>query len=198
MIISASSPITPSTHRSNWRNHTSTPSPSSEASSVWSNLVLYPPLGPVSFSQLREDGTHPQKCPSGILPLPQKHPSGVPLPSKSAPQVFPPPPGRRENRSKSPYILYIIRCKYQKSRSEKGMFPTDKVGKVVVFLPQLSVCRFTHFCPSTFLKMSLQFVPPPVPPLPKIDHFEHKKGSRKAPRITQNNPKNTPKIIPGL
>lgn len=55
------------------------------------------------------------------------------------------------------------------------MFPTDKVEKVVVFLPQLSVCRFTHFCPSTFLKMSLQFVPPPVPPLPKIDHFGHKK-----------------------
>lgn len=76
------------------------------------------------------------------------------------------------------------------------MFPTDKVEKVVVFLPQLSVCRFTHFCPSTFLKMSLQFVPPPVPPLPKIDHFGHKKGSRKAPRITQNNPKNTPKSSP--
>ena len=153
MIISASSPITPSTHRSNWRNHTSTPSPSSEASSVWSNLVSYSPLGPVSFSQLREDDTHPQKRPSGV----------------------PPPPGRRENRPKSPYILYIIRCKCQKSRSEKGMFPHYKVPKVVVFLPQLSVCRFTHFCPSTFLKMSLQFVPPPVPPLPKIDHFEHKK-----------------------
>ena len=140
MIISASSPITPSTHRSNWRNHTSTPSPSSEASSVWSNLVSYSPLGPVSFSQLREDGTHPQKRPSGIPPLPQKRPSGVP----------PPPPGRRENRPKSPYILYIIRCKCQKSRSEKGMFPTDKVEKVVVFLPQLSVCRFTHFCKSSF------------------------------------------------
>lgn len=122
-----------------------------------------------------------------VFPSPQKAPSGVP-----------PPPGRRKNRSKSPYILYIIRCKCQKSRSEKGMFPTDKVGKVVVFLPQLSVCRFTHFCPSTFLKMSLQFVPPPVPPLPKIDHLGQKKGSQQAPRITQNNPKNTPKIIPGL
>lgn len=44
-------------------------------------------------------------------------------------------------------------CKCQKSRSEKGMFPTDKVEKVVVFLPQLSVCRFTHFCNPTFLKM---------------------------------------------
>ena len=73
------------------------------------------------------------------------------------------------------------------------MFPTDKVGKVVVFLPQLSVCVLPHFCPSTFLKMSLQFVPPPVPPLPKIDHFGHKKGSRKAPRIT---PKIPPKSSP--
>ena len=146
MIISASSPITPSTHRLNWRNHTSTPSPSSEASSVWSNLVLYPPLGPVSFSQLREDDTHPQKHPSGIPPLPQKCPSGVPLPSKSAPQVFPLPLEGAKIGQKGPYILYIIRCKCQKSRSEKGMFPTDKVPKVVVFLPQLSVCRFTHFC----------------------------------------------------
>ena len=76
------------------------------------------------------------------------------------------------------------------------MFSTDKVGKVVVFLPQLSVCRFTHFCPSTFLKMSLQFVPPPVPPLPKTTILDTKKGSRKAPRITQNNPKNTPKSSP--
>ena len=144
-IISASSPITPSTHRSNWRNHTSTPSPSSEASSVWSNLVLYPPLGPVSFSQLREDGTHPQKCPSGILPLPQKAPLRCSPPLEKYPSGVSPPPGRHENRPKSPYILYIIRCKSQKSRSEKGMFPTDKVRKVVVFLPQLSVCRFTHF-----------------------------------------------------
>lgn len=163
MIISASSPIMRNTRHSNWRNHTSTPSLSSEASSVWSNPVSYPPPGCVSFSRLREDDT------------PQKHPSGVP-----------PPPGRHENRAKSPYILYIIRCNRQKSRSEKGMFPTNKVRKVVVFLPQLSVCRFTHFCPSTFLKMSLQFVPPPVPPLPKIDHFGHKKGE---PQSSPNNPK---------
>lgn len=94
-----------------------------------------------------------QKRPSGVLPPPQKRPSGVPPPLKKRPSGVPPPPGRHENRPKSPYILYIIRCKCQKSRSEKGMFPIDKVGKVVVFLPQLSVCRFTHFCNPTFLKM---------------------------------------------
>nr|DAV48202.1 MAG TPA: hypothetical protein [Caudoviricetes sp.] len=85
---------------------------------------------------------HTRKSVPQVFSSPQKHPSCVP-----------PPPGRRENRSKNPYILYIIRCKYQKSRSENGMFPTDKVEKVVVFLPQLSVCRFTHFCNPTFLKM---------------------------------------------
>lgn len=73
------------------------------------------------------------------------------------------------------------------------MFPTDKVEKVVVFLPQLSVCRFTHFCPSTFLKMSLQFVPPPVPPLPKIDHLGQKKGE---PASSPEQPKIIPKIPP--
>ena len=150
MIICASAPITPTTGRSSWINHTSTPSHSSEASSVWNNLVSYPPLGPVSFSQLREDDTHPQKRPSGILHPLKKCPSGVPPPLKKRPSGVPPPPGRHENRPKSPYILYIIRCKCQKSRSEKGMFPTDKVEKVVVFLPQLSVCCFTHFCKSSF------------------------------------------------
>lgn len=78
------------------------------------------------------------------------------------------------------------------------MFPTDKVRKVVVFLPKLLVCRLTHFCKSSFLKMQVQFASPPASPLPEIDHFGHKKGSPKAPRITQNNPKNNPKINPGL
>lgn len=128
----------------------------------------------------------PAKASLGYSPSPSEVPLWCSPPLKKRPSGVPPPPERRENRPKSPYILYIIRCKCQKSRSEKGMFPTDKVGKVVVFLPQLSVCRFTHFCPSTFLKMSLQFVPPPVPPLPTIDHFGHKKGESAS---SPNNPK---------
>ncbi len=85
-------------------------------------------------------------------------------------------------------------CKRQKPKFKKGMFPAHKVAKVVVFLPKLSVCRFTHFCPSTFLKMSHQFVPPPVPPLPKIDHFGHKKGE---PESSPNTHKLLPKSIQG-
>lgn len=72
------------------------------------------------------------------------------------------------------------------------MFPAHKVAKVVVFLPKLSLCVLPHFCPSTFPKMSLQFVPPPVPPLPKIDHFGHKKGE---PESSPNTHKLPPKSI---
>nr|DAJ89627.1 MAG TPA: hypothetical protein [Caudoviricetes sp.] len=104
---------------------------------------------------------HTRKSVPLVFSLPSKSaPLVFSLPSKSAPQVFPspqkapsgvpPPPGRRENRSKSPYILYIIRCKCQKSRSEKGMFPAHKVAKVVVFLPKLSLCVLPHFCKSSF------------------------------------------------
>ena len=113
---------------------------------------------------------------------------------KKYPQGVPPPPARRQNRLKSPYTLYIIRCKRQKTKFKKGMFPIYKVAKVVVFLPKLSLCRFTHFCPSTFPKMSLQFVPPPVPPLPKIDHFWHKKGE---PESSPNTHKLPSKSIQG-
>ena len=74
------------------------------------------------------------------------------------------------------------------------MFPAHKVAKVVVFLPKLSLCRFTHFCPSTFPKMSLQFVPPPVPPLPKIDHYWHKK---REPESSPNTHKLPSKSIQG-
>lgn len=128
MIISASSPITRIIHHSSWRSHTSTPSLSLGASSVWSNPVLYPPSRCVSFSRLREDDTLP----------------------KSTPQVFPLPLKGAKIALKSPYILYIIRCKRQKSRSEKGMFPAHKVAKVVVFLPKLSLCVLPHFCKSSF------------------------------------------------
>lgn len=56
------------------------------------------------------------------------------------------------------------------------MFPAHKVAKVVVFLPKLSLCVLPHFCNPTFLKMQPQFVTPLVTPLPKINHFGHKKG----------------------
>ena len=93
--------------------------------------------------------------------------------------------------------LFFLRDKnlsHSQSLIKNTYFPAHKVAKVVVFLPKLSVCCFTHFCPSTFLKMSHQFVPPPVPPLPKIDHFGHKKGE---PESSPNTHKLPSKSIQG-
>ena len=56
------------------------------------------------------------------------------------------------------------------------MFPAHKVAKVVVFLPKLSLCVLPHFCKSSFKNMQVQFASPLASPLPKIDHFWHKKG----------------------
>ena len=72
------------------------------------------------------------------------------------------------------------------------MFPAYKVAKVVVFLPKLSSCVLPHFCNPTFLKMYPQFVTPVVTPLPKIDHFRHKKGE---PESSPNTHKLPPKSI---
>lgn len=88
----------------------------------------------------------------------------------------------------------MIRCKCQKSRSEKGMFPAHKVAKVVVFLPKLSLCVLPHFCKSSFKKMQVQFASPLASPLPKIDHFWHKKGE---PESSPNTHKLPSKSIQG-
>lgn len=88
----------------------------------------------------------------------------------------------------------MIRCKCQKSRSEKGMFPAHKVAKVVVFLPKLSLYVLPHFCKSSFKKMQVQFASPLASPLPKIDHFWHKKGE---PESSPNTHKLPSKSIQG-
>lgn len=72
------------------------------------------------------------------------------------------------------------------------MFPAHKVAKVVVFLPQLSLCILPHFCKSSFRKMQVQFASPLASPLLKIDHFGHKKGE---PESSPNTHKLPPKSI---
>ena len=72
------------------------------------------------------------------------------------------------------------------------MFPAHKVAKVVVFLPKLSLCVLPHFCKSSFKKMQVQFASPLASPLPKIDHFWHKKGE---PESSPNTHKLPPKSI---
>lgn len=74
------------------------------------------------------------------------------------------------------------------------MFPAHKVAKVVVFLPKLSLCVLPHFCKSSFRKMQVQFASPLASPLPKIDHFGHKKGE---PESSPNTHKLPPKSIQG-
>ena len=70
-----------------------------------------------------------------------------------------------------PHILYIIRCNRTKPLRRKGKFSAEKATKRVFFPFQALVCRRPHICPSTFSKMSLHFVPPPVPPVTKIDNI---------------------------
>lgn len=74
------------------------------------------------------------------------------------------------------------------------MFPAHKVAKVVVFLPKLSLCVLPHSCKSSFRKMQVQFASPLASPLPKIDHFGHKKGE---PESSPNTHKLPPKSIQG-
>lgn len=74
------------------------------------------------------------------------------------------------------------------------MFPAHKVAKVVVFLPKLSLCVLPHFCKSSFKKMQVQFASPLASPLPKIDHFWHKKGE---PESSPNTHKLPSKSIQG-
>lgn len=74
------------------------------------------------------------------------------------------------------------------------MFPAHKVAKVVVFLPKLSLCVLPHFCKSSFRKMQVQFASPLASPLPKIDHFGHKKGEPESPPNTHKLP---PKSMQG-
>lgn len=74
------------------------------------------------------------------------------------------------------------------------MFPAHKVAKVVVFLPKLSLCVLPHFCKPSFRKMQVQFASPLASPLPKIDHFGHKKGE---PESSPNTHKLPPKSTQG-
>lgn len=86
---------------------------------------------------------------------------------KSSPLPIHPP----NSSHQIPHILYIIRCKRTKPLRRKGKFSAEKATKRVFFPFQALVCRRPHICPSTFSKMSLHFVPPPVPPVAKIDNI---------------------------
>ena len=121
--------------------------------------------------------TPPIYCPSFLI-LPFTCPSFVPIPFnsslfvphsslKSSPLPIHPP----NSSHQIPHILYIIRCKRTKPLRRKGKFSAEKATKRVFFPFQALVCRRPHICPSTFSKMSLHFVPPPVPPVAKIDNI---------------------------
>lgn len=86
---------------------------------------------------------------------------------KSSPLPIHPP----NSSNQIPHILYIIRCNRTKPLRRKGKFSAEKATKRVFFPFQALVCRRPHICPSTFSKMSLHFVPPPVPPVAKIDNI---------------------------
>lgn len=74
---------------------------------------------------------------------------------------------------------------------QKGTFPPNKAAKRYVCPHQLFTPHFPHFCPPTFLDLSPQFVPPPVPPHPKNAPFLPLSPS---PDTTPRHPENVPQI----
>lgn len=109
--------------------------------------------------------------PFARFPIPSKYMDSSPLVPHSSLKSSPLPIHPPNSSHQIPHILYIIRCNRTKPLRRKGKFSAEKATKRVFFPFQALVCRRPHICPSTFSKMSLHFVPPPVPPVTKIDNI---------------------------